>query len=132
MRNINLNSAQTQLLASLLPEYLKVRVVLFTPLMGWNFEDHFEDSKGPGPAGHDAIAGFFGLKTQPLHNILGRNATSNLYIHIHTQIQRWWRATSSVLKERGTHAQLPHTSVSSRAPQTQNLNRFIKRHSTTK
>ena len=113
MRNINLNSAQTQLLASLLPEYLKVRVVLFTPLMGWSFEDHFEDSKGPGPQGHDAIAGFFGLKTQPLHNILGRNATSSLYIHIHTQIQRWWRATSSVLKERG-HACAVATHISVR------------------
>jgi hypothetical protein len=106
--------------------FVSARIVLFTPLTGWNFEDRFEDSKGPGPQGHDAIAGFFGLKTQPLHNIPGRNATSNLYIHIHTEIQRWWRATSSVLKERGTHAQLPHTSLSSRALEMQNLNRYIK------
>ncbi len=93
--------------------YVKTERCVFIPLMDWNFEDHFEDSKGPGPQGHDAIAGFFGLKAQPLHNILGRNATSNLYIHIHTQIQRWWRATSSVLKERG-HACAVATHISVR------------------
>ncbi len=106
------------------------RIVLLTLLMGWNFEDHFEDSKGPGPQGHDAIARFFGLKTQPLHNIPGRNATSNLYIHIHTQIQRWWRATSSVLKERGHACAVATHLCSSRAPQMQNLNRYVKRDKT--
>jgi hypothetical protein len=133
MRNINLNSAQTQLLASLLPEYLKVRVVLFTPLMGWNFEDHFEDSKGPGPQGHDAIAGFFGLKTQPLHNILGKKRNlESLYSHSHTNTKMVARNLFCVEGE-GARMRSCHTHLcSSRAPQMQNLNRYIKRHSTIK
>jgi hypothetical protein len=88
------------------------RIVLFTPLTGWNFEDHFEDSKGPGPAGHDAIAGFFWPQnaTSSQYTRNKRNLES-LYSHSHTNTKMVARNLFCVEGEGGTHAQLPHTSL---------------------